>query len=239
MFGQILGGIGSAIGNMFGGGILSTIGRFAGKASGNYLEHLNHAPEEYYHFKNIKESFSISKAVYGQPITLIFGTSRVNGKIIWASPIREVQNCHIAPHYSANSSKVQSIHNITECEYYFSFAVSICEGEVAEISRVWANDELLTLGQYKFRLYLGSEHQVPDPLIARSCGTGSTPAFRGLSYAVFEDLPLSDFNNIIPNFSFEVTRKANIPDSAPRVSVEELVEGINIILAQANSFMTQ
>ncbi|MCC8415982.1 MAG: host specificity protein [Rickettsia endosymbiont of Gnoriste bilineata] len=54
MFGQILGNIGSSIGGVFGGWILSTIGRFAGKALGDYLEYLNHEPEEYYHFKNIR-----------------------------------------------------------------------------------------------------------------------------------------------------------------------------------------
>ncbi len=213
MFGQILAGLGSAVGGAFGGGILSTIGRFAGKTLGNYLEHLNYEAEEYYHFKNIKESFALSKAIYGQPITLIFGTSRVNGKIIWANPLREVQKTTVSNQYLANSDITKSVHNLIECEYYLSFAVSICEGEVAEINRIWAGDELLDLGQYNSRLYLGHEHQLPDPLIAQTCEQGKSPAFRDLSYIVFEDLPLSDFSNIIPNFSFEVTRKANIPSN--------------------------
>ncbi|OZG31236.1 hypothetical protein [Rickettsia endosymbiont of Culicoides newsteadi] len=69
---------------------------------------------------------------------------------------------------------------------------------------------MLNLEQYTFRLYLGSEEQIADPLIAATDPQGQVPAFRGLSYAVFEELPLADFNNSIPNFSFEVTRKANI-----------------------------
>ncbi|WP_425363496.1 glycoside hydrolase/phage tail family protein [Candidatus Tisiphia endosymbiont of Hybos culiciformis] len=229
MFGQILGNIGSSIGGVFGGGILSTIGRFAGKALGDYLEYLNYEPEEYYHFKNIRESFVLSKAVYGHPIALVFGTARVNGKIIWANQIKEVQITSVSQRDVSNTQEAAAIHNLTECEYYLSFAVSICEGEIAEIARVWANDQLLNLEQYKFRLYLGSEEQIADPLIAATEPQGQAPAFRGLSYAVFEELPLADFNNSIPNFSFEVTRKANIPNYVESKSVEDLVESINII----------
>ena len=229
MFGQVFGAIGSAVGSSFGGGILSTIGRFVGRAFGDYLEHLNYEPEEYYHFKNIKESFHLSKAVYGQPIALIFGTARVNGKIIWANQIKEVQNNSSSNQYFPNSDHTKAVHNVTECSYYLSFALALCEGEIAGISRIWANDELINLEKYKFRLYLGSEQQLPDPLIEASIGLGRTPAFRSLSYAVFEDLPLEDFGNSIPNFSFEVTRRANIPDIIPNSCVEDLVCSINII----------
>lgn len=229
MFGQILGNIGSSIGGVFGSGILSTIGRFAGRTLGDYLEHLNYEPEKYYHFKNIRESFSLSKAVYGHPITLVFGTARVNGRIIWASQIKEVQVTSVTQRGLSATAETASIHNVTECEYYLSFAVSLCEGEIAEIGRVWVNDQLLNLEQYKFRLYLGSEEQLPDPLIAATEAQGQAPAFRGLNYAVFEDLPLADFNNLMPNFSFEVTRKANIPSDVESKSVEDLVEAVDII----------
>lgn len=230
MFGQIFGAIGGAIGSSFGGGILSTIGRFTGRFLGNYLEHLNYEPEEYYYFKNIRESFVLSKANYGQPITLIFGTSRVSSKIIWAKKITEVQNTNSSKQVFSDTGQVKAVTNVTECAYYFSFALALCEGEIAAIGRVWANDELIDIGKYKFRLYLGSEHQAVDPLIASCQPHGQVPAFRGLSYVVFEELPLSDFNNSIPNFSFEVTRKANIPSSFKKnISVEDLVRSINII----------
>ncbi len=124
MFSQILGNIGSSIGGVFGGGILSTIGRFAGKTLGDYLEYLNHQPEEYYHFKNIRESFVLSKAVYGHPIALVFGTARVNGKIIWANQIKEVQITSVAQPGVSDTQGTAAIHNLTECEYYLSFAVA-------------------------------------------------------------------------------------------------------------------
>jgi hypothetical protein len=225
MFCQIFSSIGSAVGGALGGGILSSIGRFAGKMLGTYLERSFHEPEEYYSFKNIKESFHFSKAVYGQVIPLIFGSMKVNGKIIWSDQIKEIQNTATEAKYFPNSSHERSLYYTTNCEYYLSFALAICEGEISEVSRIWGNGELINLGAYKFRLYLGTEEQMPDPLIIANIGE-QAPAFRGLSYIIFEDLPLADFDNSIPNFSFEVIRKANIPINP---SVEDLVKSMTMI----------
>lgn len=64
------------------------------------------------------------------------------------------------------------------------------------------------------RIYTGGETQAPDPLIAAAEGTANAPAYRGLAYAVFEDLQLGDFANRIPNLSFEVTSDAAPPTIA-------------------------
>jgi len=53
---------------------------------------------------------------------------------------------------------------------------------------------------------------MPDPYIQAKMN-GQSPAFRDLAYIVFEDLPLADFEDVIPNLSFEVTRKANVPSA--------------------------
>ncbi|ABE04717.1 hypothetical protein A3306_05755 [Rickettsia bellii] len=92
MFGSFFSSFGGAIGNAFGGGIFSSIGRFAGKMLGEYLDQLNHEPEEYDYIKNFKESFKYVTANYGEPIPLIFGTTKVSGKIIWADKVKEIAN---------------------------------------------------------------------------------------------------------------------------------------------------
>jgi hypothetical protein len=56
----------------------------------------------------------------------------------------------------------------------------------------------------KFRIYTGTEDQQPDPTIQADKGT--TPAYRGQSYVVFEDLELETFGNRIPSFTFEVIK---------------------------------
>jgi hypothetical protein len=54
------------------------------------------------------------------------------------------------------------------------------------------------------RLHHGSEDQMVDPLIAAAEGEGQAPAYRGMAYAVFEDLALGEFGNRIPNLTFEI-----------------------------------
>ncbi|MFM5929303.1 MAG: phage tail protein [Novosphingobium sp.] len=54
------------------------------------------------------------------------------------------------------------------------------------------------------RFYQGHADQDADPLLLAAEGQGAAPAYRGLSYAVFEDLQLGDFGNRIPALTFEV-----------------------------------
>jgi hypothetical protein len=65
--------------------------------------------------------------------------------------------------------------------------------------------------KHRFRIYLGTEDQEPDPPIRQHVensdhfdGHDATPAFRGLVYIVFEDLPLDEFGNRIPSVTAEI-----------------------------------
>ncbi len=145
MFGSFFSSFGGAIGNAFGGGIFSSIGRFAGKMLSEYLDQLNHEPEEYDYIKNFKESFKYVTANYGEPIPLVFDTTKVSGKIIWADKVKEIANSTRHKEYFPYFHNVKSTTTSTEYSYFFSFAVGICEGEIIEIKRVWANDEIIKL----------------------------------------------------------------------------------------------
>ncbi|MEL7487725.1 MAG: glycoside hydrolase/phage tail family protein, partial [Pseudomonadota bacterium] len=59
------------------------------------------------------------------------------------------------------------------------------------------------------RVYRGTEDQTPDP--AMEAIEGAAPAYRGLAYVVFEDMPLADFGNRIPQLAFEI-EKSLAPD---------------------------
>jgi len=66
------------------------------------------------------------------------------------------------------------------------------------------------------RWYCGNETQDADSLMVVSAGTtalpagSDNPAFRGLCYAVFQDLPLAKFGNRIPNISVELSTPDNL-----------------------------
>lgn len=225
MLGNIIAGLGSKIGGYLGGGILSTLGKYAGRMAGSYLEKKWFSRTKTSHkFVNLRDSFHIVKAEYGKPIPLLWGKMRLPGQIIWANKIASnANNFQIKKYFRANLTINEQ--NISEMEYFASFAMAICEGEILEIGRVWHHDEIIDLSQYKHRLYTGSEEQMPDPLIAAS-HQGPSPAYRGLAYIVFEKLPLAEFDHTIPNFSFEVTRKANLEQ---QISVEDMVQAMTII----------
>lgn len=62
-------------------------------------------------------------------------------------------------------------------------------------------------GRFVFRFYDGSEEQNPDPYMVGREGQDNVPAYRGLSYLMFEDFALEDFGNRIPTITAEVTSK--------------------------------
>lgn len=208
------------IGQFLGGGILSSIGRYAGRHIGNFMENKwFHNKETFHKYANLKESFTLSMASYGSPIPLIFGKTRVGGKIIWADGIKNAEETTSSSVYFPKPqfmpflpNQKKSTTHYTDYKYFLSFAVCICEGEIQDIGRIWNGGELIDISQYKFRLYKGKKDQMPDPLIQDKMNN-QAPGFRDLAYIVFEDLPLADFGDVIPNLSFEVTRKANVPNS--------------------------
>ena len=226
MLGQVFATMGGFFGNMLGGGMLSTIMRFAGRSLGNYLERSTNDPEEYYHTKYHLNNLYINADTNGKTIPLIFGKARVAGRIIWATPIEEIAENSTDLRYFQNSGDVRAIHHHTDYLYFANFAIALCEGVVSELSRVWVNGVETDISEYTYRFYNGSEDQMPDPLIERSMGLGMTPAHRGLAYIVFEKLPLANFGGRIPGFSFEVTRK---PLSLDAGGLEENIKSMIMI----------
>ncbi|WP_339051755.1 glycoside hydrolase TIM-barrel-like domain-containing protein [Candidatus Lariskella endosymbiont of Epinotia ramella] len=112
-----------------------------------------------------------------------------------------------------------------EPTYTVSMAIALCSGKIQKIERIWADDLLLNQNNYNIRFYLGTEDQMPDPMIESLEGIGKTPAYRGLSYVVFDHIDLGEFGNKIPNFTFEVSR--NI-EKAEEI-VEDMIESVVII----------
>jgi hypothetical protein len=143
---------------------------------------------------------AVQTSSYGSLIPRIFGTMRVAGTVIWSTDLSE--------HRSTSGGK--GAPKVTNYSYSASFAVALSARRVANVGRIWADGKLLrgAAGDFKsatgFRLHGGDEDQAPDPLIAAAEGVGQAPAFRGLAYAVFENLQLEDYGNRIPSLTFEV-----------------------------------
>lgn len=148
------------------------------------------------------DNLQLQTSNYGTQLPKIFGTMRVAGTVIWATDLKEKR------HRSGGGKGRPSV---TTYSYSASFAVALSARGARSVRRIWADGNLLrgAGGDFKtelgaFRLHSGDEDQLVDPLIASAEGTSRTPAYRGIAYAVLEDLQLADFGNRIPSLTFEV-----------------------------------
>jgi len=197
-----LGAVGAVAGGFFGA---PNAGFLLGSLLGGFLgrqEQVQRGPR--------LQDRTVTTSTYGEPIPILYGTIRVPGNIIWTSGIEE----------SRKQQTRDGVKTITY-KYFSSLALGLGEGPVEDVIRIWADgnlifdrtdDNLDTLSKagLVFRFYPGSEDQLPDPAIQEDVGAANTPAFRGLSYIVIDSLPLGDFGNRIPNFSFEVSTKREL-----------------------------
>ena len=157
----------------------------------------------------------------GASIPALFGRVRIAGQVIWAARFKErVETITTGGGGKGGGPRAKS----TNYRYSLSFAVGLCDGEVARIGRAWANGEPFDLSLCTWRLHNGAEDQAPDALIEVIEGADRAPAYRGLAYIVFEDLPLERFGNVIPQLSFEIARPVI---AGPRL--EDRVTGVCMI----------
>lgn len=205
----ILGAVGKHFGGPIGGMIGSAIGQaidsriFGGKgAEGPSLKELG-----------------VQTSGYGNTIPAVFGAVRIAGSVFWATDLIERKS---------KSGGGKGRPSTVQYSYSASFAVALSSRPVGRVGRIWADGNLLrgSAGDFKtptgFRFYRGDGDQVLDPLIAAAEGSAKCPAFRGICYAVFEDLQLADFGNRIPSLTFELFERET---AVPVAEVASILSG--------------
>lgn len=205
----------TAVGTALGGPIGAAIGAIAGQAIDARL----FAPKAR-HGPRLGE-LAVQTSSYGTAIPKLFGTMRVAGTVIWSTDLQERRSSS-----GGGKGRPRTVNHT----YSASFAVALSGRPIRAVGRIWADGKLLrgSAGDFKaqtsFRLYNGEEDQDVDPLIASEEGVGGTPAFRGIAYAMFEDLELADYGNRIPLLTFEVDADSG-PVSIGAIAME-LSEGL-------------
>lgn len=159
------------------------------------------------------DDLKVTTADYGTPLNYGYGTRRFDGvSCIWAERLREVPR--------QRKSKGGKSSNYS---YFGTWAVAVCDHEVAAVTRIWFDRNLVydatsggpvspfaelgDISQY-ITIYLGTADQDVDARISATVdaehGAGSTPAYRGVCTIVFKDLPLEKLGNRLPQVSVEV-----------------------------------
>ncbi len=148
----------------------------------------------------------VTASTEGAAVPRLYGKARLGGQLLWASDYVEEVVTSNASGGGKGGLSAGSGRKKREYKYYANFAVAMAEGEISGIGQVWADGNPLDLSSVTFRLYHGSDTQLPDSLIESFEGADAVPAYRGIAYIVFEHLPIAPYGNRLPQLSFEVHR---------------------------------
>jgi hypothetical protein len=198
---------GAALGGSFGAaGVVA--GRLAGALAGAVIDRalFGARPPDGPRLKDL----DVLSSTEGAPIPRVYGRMRVAGQVVWATKLTE-----LASGGGKGAPRRRSY------SYTANFAVGLCEGPIAGVGRIWADGKELDQAGLTIRVHRGTEDQPADPLIVAKEGAGDTPAYRGLAYVVFENLPLDDFGSRIPQLTCEVIR--------PVGRLEQMVRALVVI----------
>lgn len=173
---------------------------------------------------------SVTSSAYGVIIQKSFGTIRMGGNVIWSTGIEEVRNENKVGGKGGGAATTQITY-----QYFATFAIAFGEGITEDVLRIWADgklifdktgtaDDISKVG-LSFRFYPGDETQEPDSLIEADIGVNNTPAFRGITYLVFDNFALKDFGNRIPGITAEITSNASTALNVETADFFTIAEG--------------
>jgi hypothetical protein len=228
----VLAAAGSAIGASFGTGTVlgltgAVIGRAVGATLGQVIDQRLFASGSEPVRTGQIDRFRMMGASEGTAIPRIWGRARVGGQVIWASRFRE--DVVTRDEGGGGGKGAPRRAQVEEYNYSVSLAVALCEGPILRVGRVWADGIEIDPDDYSMHVYKGDEAQLPDPKIAAVEGADRAPAYRGIAYVVFEDLPLAPFGNRVPQFSFEVVRGAKVANAPGGVTLGSLLSAVALI----------
>jgi len=202
--GQIVGGVvGAVVGFFVGGPTGALYGAQLGIMAGGLIDPAKvQGPR--------LDDLAAQTSTYGAFIPRIYGTVAVHGNVMWIQGDRLIERSSTAS--GKGGPDVESF------DYFATFAVSLCEGPIAGVRRIWVGGQLwydagsddintiIASGEKAgmFTVYTGSETQEPDPLIQADRGAANVPAYRGLAYIVFDGLPLKDVGNSLAGAQIKV-----------------------------------
>ncbi len=177
---------------------------------------------------------SVQTSTYGAEIGHVHGTIALAGNLIWLENKKLKETVHKKKSGGKGGASTTPTRTFS---YSATFIIAICEGPIDGIARIWCGDKLIynaasgdlstIIASNKsargFKIYYGTDDQLPNARYEAAKGVGKASAFRGLAYVVFEDFQLADYGNTLQaaEFKFEIVQVSNF-DSIRRLSVARL-----------------
>lgn len=208
---RLVGGVvGAVIGAYFGN-------PYAGYAIGSAIGGAFEPPQKFKQEGPRLTDLKVTNSSYSIGKPKVFGTYRMSGNLIFSTALKETVNVETQEQGKGGGGTETETTTYT---YRATCAYALCEGIISGVRRIWWEGKLVydysqnnngfigNIGGY-IKVYNGTETQLPDPSIEAELGVGEVPGYRGTAYIVFTDMQLAEFNNRIPNFTFEVIRSPN------------------------------
>lgn len=217
--GQILGGgVGAVVGailaaptgglSLAGGALL---GAQVGMAAGGYLD----PPKGPTIYGPRLGDRSVQTSTYGTILTRYYGTISAHGNATWLENNQLKESVRKKKSGGKGGGSVSTVKTYT---YSATFFLSLGEGEIAGIRRMWCQDKLIynagsddletiiasNQAASGWKLYRGTDDQLPDPRYEADVGVGNASAYRGEAYIAFYDFQLADFGNSLQGAQFKV-----------------------------------
>jgi hypothetical protein len=222
--GQIVGGVVGAVVGFFAGGNV-VVGAQIGMMIGGAID-----PPDGPTINGPRlDDLSVQTATYGAFIPRNYGTIAQTGNIFWVKGDALTET----PRADESGGKGGPTSTTNLWDYSATFALGLCDCSdgvpVDGVRRIWINgqlfydagsDDVSTIiasneSSGFFTLYHGTDTQMPDPLMQADKGAANVPAYRGLAYIVFDDLPLAKYNNSLAGaqIKVEIVKDASFSDS--------------------------
>nr|WP_286948249.1 phage tail protein [Pseudomonas sp. UBA6718] len=223
--GQIVGGVvGAVIGFYVGGPVGALQGAALGAGIGGYLD----PPKGPTVSGPRLSDLSVQTSTYGAFIPRVYGTIAVHGNLLWLENNKLKERVRKEEQGGKGGGGGTTVKTYT---YSATFALGLCQGPIAGVRRIWCGDKLLynagsddletiiasNQNAKGWRLYLGTDDQMPDPRYEADVGVGNAPAFRGIAYLVFEDFELADYSNTLQVAQFKVEIVNDAVDSVSKI----------------------
>lgn len=213
--GQLVGGVvGGAIGFFTGGPTGALYGAQIGMGVGGLID-----PPKGPVLQGPKLSdLSQQTAGFGVPLPRYHGNMAGHGTVFWI----EGGQLKARTRKESSGGKGGGGPEVKTTTYYATFALALADttktGPIVGIRRIWTttgllydagSDDIETIiasneAARGFRVYRGTEDQMPDPRIEADLGVGNCPAWRGRAYIVFDDMELTSYGNSVAGVQVKV-----------------------------------
>lgn len=210
--GQIVGGVVGAVIGFYVGG---PVGAFQGAALGAGIGGVLDPPKGPTVEGPRLQDKGVQTSTYGTAMPRVYGTIGGAGNItqLENNKLKETVRKQKQGGKGGGSTTTTKLYT-----YSATFQLSLCEGPIAGVRRIWCSDKLIynagsddletiiasNQAAEGFRIYLGTDDQMPDPRYEAEYGVGNVSAHRGEAYIAFYDFQLADFSNTLQAAQFKV-----------------------------------